>query len=575
MADETTEDREASFPLTNLNEQLLAFLRIANAMLEATDLDQILSAITREVSRVIEFDRSSVAFVTPDKKSLILRNIHTGAEGEKFGDGRTIEIDEKTVIGWVATYKRPLLRSNITGSRGFEEIVHEEPLKSDIVVPLIGRAGLIGTLNVGSYRANAFSENDLEVMVNCGKFASLAIEHTTLRLEAIELSERYKTLQENANDIIMIVDRNTGRLVEGNRKCEKSLGYSRVELTKLSIFDLYPKEDLYQARRDFINILSQKSMTFVDRQLLDRDGSPFYVDINASLIKVKDGLFIQMIVHNVSQRRMLEQQIIRQNQRLQAANEKLTQVDQMKTEFLANIGHELRTPLSIIMAYTDSLRHPGLTDGERQEFLDVISTEGTNLLTLINNLLDLSRLEASGQSLSMSLSHIHDVIKSIWPEMQRLADKKKIDLSFHPAQNIPVTYFDNNQLARVLQCLIQNAIKFTEPGGCVTVTSSNKDDEIWTQVKDTGTGIHNDQLGHIFDTFHQVDATSSRKAGGMGIGLTLARHIVELHKGRLWAESEFGVGSTFTIALPLDTEEVFLTGDASDSQENGSTSTRA
>jgi PAS domain S-box-containing protein len=562
MSDETTEDQEVSFPLTNLNEQLLAFLRIANAMLEATDLDQILAAITREVSRVIEFDRSSVAFLTPDKKSLILRNIHTGASGEKCGEGRVINIDEKTVIGWVATYKTPLLRSNIAESSGFEEVVQEEPLKSDIIVPLTGRGGLIGTLNVGSYRPDAFGETDLEVMENCGRFASLAIEHTTLRLEALELSERYKTLQENANDVIMIVDRDTGRLVECNRKSEKALGYTQRELTKLSIFDLFPKEDLYQARRDFINILSQKALAFVDRRMITRDGYPFYVDINASLIKVREKLFIQMIVHNVSQRRMLEKQIINQNQRLQAANEKLMQVDQMKTEFLANISHELRTPLSIIMAYTDSLRGSDLSDEKRLEFLSVISDNGASLLALINNLLDLSRLEASGQSLSISLSHVHDVIKSIWPDMVNLAEDKKLSLTFSPALDIPVTYFDNSQLVRVFQCLIQNAIKFTEPGGYVTVTSHHEGEEVWIQITDTGGGIHKDELEHIFETFHQVDASSSRKAGGLGIGLTLARHVVELHKGRLWAESEFGVGSTFTVALPLDTEEVFLTGSA-------------
>ncbi len=560
MSDETTQNQEVSFPLTNLNEQVLAFLHIANAMLEATDLDKMLSAITREVWRVIEADHSSVAFLTPDKKSLVLRNVHTGVEGEKFGEGRVIAIDEKTVIGWVATYQSPMLRSNITEDSEFEEIVQEEALKSDIVVPLIGRAGLIGTLNVGSHRAHAFSETDLEVMENCGKFASLAVEHTALRLEALELRDRYKTLQENANDIIMIIDKNTGRLVEGNRKCENSLGYSRAELTKLSIFDLYPEEDLYQARRDFINILSRKSLTVVDRRMLSRDGYLFYVDINASLIKVKDEFFIQMIVHNVSHRRMLEQQIIRQNQRLQSANEKLMQVDSMKTEFLANISHELRTPLSIIMAYTDSLRGSDLSDEKRLEFLNVITDNGTNLLTLINNLLDLSRLEASGQSLSMSLSHVHDVIKSIWPEMGKVAKEKKINLSFTPAQDIPVAYFDNNQLVRVFQCLIQNALKFTEPNGYVTVTTAHEGKEVWIRISDTGTGIHKDELDHIFDTFHQVDGSSSRKASGLGIGLTLARHIVELHKGKLWVESDFGAGSTFTVALPLDTEEIFLSG---------------
>lgn len=564
MPDETKGKHEASFPLTNLNEQLLAFLRIASAMLEAMDLDQILSAITREVARVIEFDRSSVAMVSPDKKSLVLRNIHKGDEtGQPFGEGRAVPFDNSSVIGWVATHKKSLLRYDIDDDDEFQEVVQEEPLKSDIVVPLTARGEIVGTLNVGSYRPNAFTDTDLEVMENCGKFASLAIEHTMLRLEAEELGQRYQALQENANDIIMIIDRNTGKLVEVNRKCESVLGYSKRELIKRSFFDLFAREDQYQARRDFINILSEKSMGFVDRRMISRDGNVIYVDLNANLIEIQDDLFIQVIVHNVSQRRMLEQQIIAQNQNLQEVNKKLRRVDLMKTEFLANISHELRTPLSIIIAYSDSLRDPDLSDEERAKFVDVISANGANLLTLINNLLDLSKLEISEQMLSISLSHIHDVIKSIWPQMEELAREKELNLSFHPADDIPVTYFDNSQIVRVVVCLVQNAIKFTEKDGYVEVSTANKDGEIWVQVMDTGTGIHKDEVGQIFDTFHQVDGSSSRMVGGLGIGLALARHIVEMHKGRLWVDSEYGIGSTFTLALPVDTEDVFLGGDSS------------
>jgi PAS domain S-box-containing protein len=332
MSEETTGNQGPVFPLTNLAGELLAFVEIANAMLEAHDLDEILSAITREVGRVVDFDRSSVAILTPDKKSLALRNIHKGGAhdgDEKFGEGRTIPIDESSVIGWVATHRKAMIRHDIDDTNGFEEVVREEPLRSDIVVPLIVRDDVIGTLNVGSYRASAFSSRDLEVLENCGKFASLAIEHTMLRLGAQDISDRYKTLQENANDMIMVIDKNTGGLVEVNRKCERVLGYTKQQLLNKSYFDLFAPEDQYPARRDFINILSQKSMTIVDRRMIGRDGNVIYVDINANVIKIKDDLFIQAVVHNVSQRRMLEQQIIYQNKNLHAVNKKLTRVDQM------------------------------------------------------------------------------------------------------------------------------------------------------------------------------------------------------------------------------------------------------
>jgi signal transduction histidine kinase len=176
---------------------------------------------------------------------------------------------------------------------------------------------------------------------------------------------------------------------------------------------------------------------------------------------------------------------------------------------------------------------------------------------LINNLLDLSKLEISGQSLHISLSHVHDVIRSIWPEVEKHALKKEILLTFAPGE-VPVTYFDNGQMLRVFQCLLQNAIKFTDKHGEVRVTTAHMGREIWMQCIDTGVGIRGDDLSRVFETFHQVDGSSSRKVGGLGIGLSLARHIVELHKGRLWVESEVGVGSTFTVALPIESEEALL-----------------
>jgi PAS domain S-box-containing protein len=539
--------------------QVLAFVEIANAMLEATDFDRILSAITREISRVVDFDLSSVAILSADKKSLVHRNIHKGdTSAEKFGEGRLVAINENSVIGWVVIHRESVYRPDIGKSERFKEVLSEEHLRSDMVVPLISRGDLIGTLNIGSYSLDAFSETDREVIENCAKFASLAIDHTQLRLQAEELGSRYKTLQENANDLIMLVDKGSARLVEVNRKSESVLGYSRVDLINRSYFDLFAEEDRNQVRRDFMNLLDRGSMTFVDRKMVNRDGNVVFVDVNANIIKLQDGVFVQMIVHNVSQRRMLENQIIKQNKHLQEINRKLTDVDKMKTEFLANISHELRTPLSIIIAYSESLKDAHLTEQAREQFIDVIVENGANLLQLINNLLDLSKLEASGQMLSMSLSHVHDVIKAVWPKMQKKAAAKNIDLTFVPDAKVPVTYLDNSQAVQVFSCLIQNAIKFTGSGGSVRVETVFTGKEIWVKVQDTGTGIPAEELQHVFETFRQGDGSSSRRWGGLGIGLALTKHIVELHRGRVWVESACGSGSTFTVALPLETEQVFL-----------------
>jgi len=559
MDNETANNDPKTTNPTTRAEQVLAFVEIANAMLDATDLNRILSAITREVSRVVDFDLSSVAILSADKKSLVHRNIHKGdLTAEKFGEGRLVTINENSVLGWVVLHRESVYRADILKSERFREVLSEEPLRSDMVVPLISRGELIGTLNIGSYSPDAFSETDRELIENCAKFASLAIDHTQLRLQAEEFGRRHKTLLENANDLIMLVDKTSAKLVEVNRKSESVLGYSRTDLVNRSYFDLFAEEDRQQARRDFMTLLDRGSMTFVDRKMMNREKNVVFVDINANIIKLQDGFFVQMIVHNVSQRRMLEQQIIKQNKHLQETNKKLTDVDKMKTEFLANISHELRTPLSIIIAYSESLKDPQLAAQARMQFVDVIIENGANLLQLINNLLDLSKLETSGQMLSMSLSHIHDVIKSVWPKMQPKAAAKGLRLEFVPDPKVPVTYLDNSQIVQVFSCLIQNAIKFTDSGGSVRVETVFTGKEILVKVQDSGAGIPEGEVSHIFETFRQVDGSSSRRWGGLGIGLALTKHIVELHRGRVSVESKCGSGTTFTVTLPLETEEVFL-----------------
>lgn len=536
------------------NRQLQAMVRIAGTILRYTELDDILSAITRELSAIVQFDRASVAFHRPEEGHLILGHIHNG-EGQidHAAMGRIVPMDESNVVGWVATNLRPMRRCNIPADRKFEEVVREANLKSDMIVPLVVRDKLIGTLNIGSHKKDAFTEEDLADVVSCSHFVCGALEHVLLMSQAKEISERYQTLQRSASDIFMLVEKDTGTLLEVNRKCCETLGYNEDELRAMSYFDLYPQEDQFLARRDFINVLSQKSKSFIDRRLIRRDGEALFVDVSGKLITLKDESVIQVVVHDVSQRKMLEQQIILQNKNLQEANRKLREVDQMKCEFLANISHELRTPLSIIIAYAESLRDDSLTGEDRSAFLDVIAESGQNLLRLIDDLLDLSKLEASEGTINRSLTHMHDIVRSLWTRIKPLAVEKEIRLSFEPGEGVPVVNVDNRRIIQVLMSMIHNAIKFTDPGGFVSVRTWGADNGVVVAVEDNGPGIAADEAPRVFDTFRQVDGSSTRERGGLGIGLAMARHIVEQHGGRIWVESEEGNGSTFYVWLPEGT----------------------
>jgi signal transduction histidine kinase len=210
------------------------------------------------------------------------------------------------------------------------------------------------------------------------------------------------------------------------------------------------------------------------------------------------------------------------------------------------------------LAYTESLKQEDLDQKRQQEFLTVVYEQGQNLLGLIDNLLELSNLEISVTMLNISLSHIHDVIKAIWQEAERTAQAKDIRIAFEPGYDVPVSYLDNKRMIQVLNCLVGNAIKFTGSGGAVSVRTKVRKDHIWIEVMDTGEGIPLDKIPNIFDAFHQIDGSISRRWGGMGIGLAMVKHIVELHGGKIWVESEHGRGSLFTVSLPLDTAAELL-----------------
>jgi len=542
--------------VSRLNAELLAMVRIASTILQYTKLDDILAAITRELSLVIEFDRSSVALIAPDNQSLILKHVYCRGSNEPEADGRVIPLNDRTLPGWVCANRRAVLRTDVAADTRFVEVAKDEALGSDMVVPLLARAKVIGTLNVGCKAANALTDIDLEKLVNCANIASGAIEHALLLEEAKDFGERYRTLQRNASDIIMLIDRNTGRLVEVNRQCCEVLGLKEEDLLRRSYFDLFHTEDQFQARRDFVNIMSGKARSFVDRRLMGREGAVIFVDISASLIELKSDTFIQVLVHDISQRKMLEQQIILQNKNLQDANQRLREVDEMKTEFLANISHELRTPLSVIIAYTEALRDGLVGETDRKHFLEVVADNGQSLLRLINDLLDLSKLEVSGTMLSFTLSHIHDVIRVLWPKVVGAAEQKGIEISFKPGYEIPVVYIDNKRIGQVVMCLAHNAVKFTDRGGKVEVSTRRAREGVVVQITDTGTGIADDKVASVFDTFRQLDGSSTRRAGGLGIGLAIAKHIVELHGGKIWVESKQGAGSTFAFMIPVETEEV-------------------
>jgi GAF domain-containing protein/CheY-like chemotaxis protein len=236
----------------------------------------------------------------------------------------------------------------------------------------------------------------------------------------------------------------------------------------------------------------------------------------------------------------------------QESAERLKEMDKLKTQFLANMSHELRTPLNSIIGFSrvilKGIDGP-LTELQKTD-LSSIYNSGQHLLGLINNILDLSKIEAGKMELNFEETEVEPIVKTVMATAMALVKDKQVTLQQETPDNLPKIWADPTRIRQVILNLVSNACKFTDEG-VVTLRVKADQDKVTFSVSDTGIGIPEDQLTTIFEEFTQVDASTTRKAGGTGLGLPISRHFVEMHYGNMWVESNLGQGSTFNFYIPI------------------------
>jgi signal transduction histidine kinase len=240
---------------------------------------------------------------------------------------------------------------------------------------------------------------------------------------------------------------------------------------------------------------------------------------------------------------------------LRSLNVKLEQASRAKSEFLANMSHELRTPLNAILGFTEMILDDlyGEVPPELKEPLADIQTNGKHLLRLINDVLDLSKIEAGRMELALGDYAVEDVVATVRASLRSLATEKGLDLVTEVEENLPDAYGDSKRITQCLLNLVGNALKFTKHGR-VSVGVGRQGELLRYRVADTGIGIPAEQLDAVFAEFRQVDTTTTRDFGGTGLGLSITKRFVEMHGGRIWVESELGKGSTFYFTIPIRVE---------------------
>jgi signal transduction histidine kinase len=241
---------------------------------------------------------------------------------------------------------------------------------------------------------------------------------------------------------------------------------------------------------------------------------------------------------------------------IQEKSRQLAEASQHKSQFLANMSHELRTPLNAILGYTELILDDvyGEAPQKMRGVLDRIQRNGKYLLGLINDVLDLSKIEAGQLTLALADYSIKDVVYNVFSAVEPLANEKKLSLRVEMPKDVPVGRGDERRLTQVLLNLVGNAIKFTEEGE-VAVKASANTGAYTLAVCDTGPGIATTDQAKLFQEFQQADNSITKKKGGTGLGLAISRRIIEMHGGRIWVDSRPGHGSTFAFTVPITVKE--------------------
>lgn len=344
-----------------------------------------------------------------------------------------------------------------------------------------------------------------------------------------------------------------GIITSVNRTFREMTRYEETDVVGKPMESIFLEADA--ARKALDEVLSTTSIKGREYTLLSNDGSRTPVSVSLSVRKDKGGVIIGyfLALSDISSLKefqgKLEEKVRGRTAELNAAYEELKQLDSLKTEFMLVTSHELSSPLTSIISLTQ-LMLGGQTDEQtRRKHLDVILRNSKRLSRMVRNIVEFGRIEAGHLSFKVAVVDMNAIVETVCSELEPLAQKKGVEIFRSYPPEPAYAKADPHRIDSVISNLVDNAIKFTPNGGKIGVRVEFSDGLVVVSVSDTGIGIAQDKLAKVFDKFYQVDSGPFRTYGGVGIGLTIAKRIIEAHDGRIWVESEPEKGSTFHFSL--------------------------
>ena len=472
------------------------------------------------------------------------------------------------LFGYILKDEKPISLDDISSHSAFTGFPEGHPeMRTLLSVPVIIGKNVIGRLYFSErIDGKMFVHEDEELAISFANTAAIAVNNAII-VETLQKSrEQLQSIIDNATSVIYLKDIH-GRYILINKQFERLFHIAKEQIAGKNDHDIFPKEMADKFRENDLMVVENGTPIGFEEIAPHNDGIHTYISIKFPLHDLSGKIYaVCGISTDITDRKRMEDALkiysgeleIKVKERtieLLAAKECADAANSAKSEFLANMSHELRTPMNSIIGFSEVLQDEmfGKLNEKQKEYVSYISESGRHLLTLINDILDLSKVEAGKMELEIKkipLSYVLDA-SLVWFNEKAMKHGINISLDTEPDTDIYIEG-DERKLKQVMFNLLSNAVKFTPDGGSVTIKARLADvDFVEISVEDTGIGIKSEDIGRLFKPFQQLSPAYEKKYEGTGLGLALIKKIIELHKGIIWVESEYGRGSKFSFKIPV------------------------
>ncbi len=529
---------------------------VTDAALSHLSLAELERDLLDRIRHLLCGDIAMILLLTEDGQHLAM-SASSGIAGgfEEQGDREILIPVGRGLAGLIAAQRKPLIFDDLSEVEVLNPVLLEKGIRSLVGAPLLIEGRVLGVIYVGTTRRHRFSDEDARLLLLVGDRFALAIERIRLDEAAREEEQRKGAILEAALDCIILMD-HEGLITEFNPAAQRTFGYSRAEAVGRSLADLLIPPALRERHHQGLaRYLETGQGAMLNKRIeitaMRADGSEFPVELTIVALNLRGRPFFTGYVRDITERRRAEAEHEHMLAREQTARAEAEAANQAKDQFLSTLSHELRTPLTPMLGWSQMLLTRKLDEAMTREAHAAIMRSVKAQMRLVDDLLDVSRIITGKLTLNPCPLDLEPLVTETINMVRPLADAQGIVLRTVLDSGAGALVGDPDRLRQIVWNLLSNAIKFTPAGGRVELRLERHDGRVRLQVSDTGEGISAEFLPQVFDRLRQADSSITRPHGGLGLGLAIVRHLVELHGGSVRAESPGqGQGATFTVELP-------------------------